>query len=371
MLIIHALALAVSAPDPAAPTLSVVDVVLPPSLNAPNKGQALLIWQLPEVRCSGEPVHFTQFERPQTQFFGGWQNLGSQAITYHFRIDTTGRAVGIKRDSGEGQYPGQDIGPALAVSRFSSGRPLSDCVISYSLKRVAVDEASQSDLIEYTIFPDGVVPKTIFEQLKPKDSTCFAAPPAPLLRAFPDFSAISASPGKNDWSMVQFDIDASGKPVRVDMYATSGSKQLDIAAIEAVAKSRFIKGEKKGCLYPYWQRGKALSAPEAPDKNSLKAKDSTCPTELSWESKPIMHYPENFRRRSIEGWAIVAFDVAPWGGTGNVRVLAAEPAADFGDSAAMLISAAKVADAGQGYQNCVEKIRYSMKENAPIVPSPY
>ena len=34
--------------------------------------------------------------------------------------------------------------------------------------------------------------------------------------------------------------------------------------------------------------------------------------------------------RAIEGWAVIAFDVAPWGGTGNVRVVASEPAADFG-----------------------------------------
>jgi len=42
---------------------------------------------------------------------------------------------------------------------------------------------------------------------------------------------------------------------------------------------------------------------------------------------PLMPFPSRFRRRAIEGWSEIGFDVAPWRATGNVRVLASTPAA--------------------------------------------
>jgi TonB family protein len=73
-------------------------------------------------------------------------------------------------------------------------------------------------------------------------------------------------------------------------------------------------------------------------------------------------YPENFRRRYIEGWAVIAFDLAPWGAVGNTKVVAAEPAAEFGEAAQRIVLGSTTAASKQGYSNCVVKVRYAMQK---------
>ena len=133
---------------------------------------------------------------------------------------------------------------------------------------------------------------------------------------------------------------------------------LDAAARDAVAKSRFTGGKRTGCLYSYWKSATPRPAPDGPDTRSFRADNATCPNDLAWAVKPVLQYPDNYRKRGIEGWAVVAFDAAP--ATGNVRVLAAEPSADFGMAAANIVSAARLAPSNQGYVGCVERVRYVM-----------
>ena len=73
-------------------------------------------------------------------------------------------------------------------------------------------------------------------------------------------------------------------------------------------------------------------------------------------------YPENFRRRGIEGWAVIAFDLAPWGAVGNAKVVAAEPAAEFGEAAQRIVLGSAAASSKKGYSNCVVRVRYAMQE---------
>ena len=161
--------------------------------------------------------------------------------------------------------------------------------------------------------------------------------------------------------MVAFDINGSGKPVRLTTYGTTGNVALDKAAIKAVTQSRFAKGVRQKCLYPYWRRGGTLAAPESKELAAYRKEDSNCLNTVEWKYQPALVYPEAFRRRDIEGWAVIAFDLAPWGAVGNVKVVAAEPAAEFGEAARQIVLGSSTAPSAQGYSNCVVKVRYAMR----------
>ena len=91
-----------------------------------------------------------------------------------------------------------------------------------------------------------------------------------------------------------------------------------------------------------------------------------------------MNFPEPFRRRPFEGWAVVRYDVAPWGATGNIEVLASEPAAAFGEQAKRVIASATKAPLSSGMAGCVDRVLFRLPEGtgtkadepAPITAPP-
>ena len=75
---------------------------------------------------------------------------------------------------------------------------------------------------------------------------------------------------------------------------------------------------------------------------------------------------------------MVAYDVAPWGEPGNIRVLASEPAEAFGTQAGNVIRTARLAPTQAGHTGCVDRVRFVMgpeggvpDESAPVVPTVY
>jgi TonB family protein len=79
-------------------------------------------------------------------------------------------------------------------------------------------------------------------------------------------------------------------------------------------------------------------------------------------------FAENVRRRGIEGWAVVPFDVAQWGQTNNVRIVAAEPASGFGEAARAIVQQSARRPAPYGYTGCLEQVRFVMPP--PDAPAP-
>jgi TonB family protein len=75
---------------------------------------------------------------------------------------------------------------------------------------------------------------------------------------------------------------------------------------------------------------------------------------------PPIGFPPEFERRGIEGWAVVRFDIAPWGGVGNVAVVAAEPAAAFGQQAVQIVGAARKAPSARGYTGCMARVLFKL-----------
>lgn len=333
-----------------------------------SRRQTVLALRAMSAQCSDGPLDISHVETPMVDLLWLSSSNTDQQVTLRFNIDEAGRVSSIKRDpAGYGLMA--DLTPSLAASQFAQGKPRTGCRIVYQPSRSSIADANVQDLIAFSIFAQRRTPREAFDRISPIGSSCNKQRPAVLLRAFPDFDRIPATIGRMDWSMVSFDINASGKPVGLETYGSTGNKALDKASIDAVAQSRFAKGEVEGCLYPYWRRGETLAAPESKEIAAYRSEDSNCPNTVDWKHQPALVYPENFRRRDIEGWAVIAFDLAPWGEVGNSKVIAAEPAAEFGEAARLIVVGSSAEPSDQGYTNCVVKVRYQMTKQdrqAPI-----
>ncbi|MFN3620982.1 MAG: TonB family protein [Sphingorhabdus sp.] len=319
-------------------------------------------------RCSDGPLDVSRVEAPMAELLWTTGSNLDQSVSMRFRIDETGRVLGLKRDS-TGFGLNADLTPSLAASRFGPGAPRNECSIIYQPKKSSIADADLHDLIGFSIFAQQRAPKEVFDRISPVTSDCNVQRPAVLLRAYPDFQKIPATTGRPDWSMVKFDIDDSGKPVRLATYGTTGNRSLDKFSTDAVAKTRFAKGAKTGCLYPYWRRGGTLASPDSKELAAYRKPDSNCLQTVEWKYQPALVYPEAFRRRDIEGWAVIAFDLAPWGAVGNVKVVASEPAAEFGEAARQIVMGSSTVPSAQGYSNCVIKVRYEMRteDRQPVI----
>lgn len=336
--------------------------VMPPQAIAPAKNM-LIYYTAESAKCADGTLDVSAFMDSSVALEVIRPNTLLQEVEIAFRIDETGRALGITRTS-TNQYSASiaDIAPVVAAAPFNPGKARFGCTVKYVSRASEIPEASLSAVFEYSIFPSLGRQQAVFDRVKPEGSTCFNGAPVVLTRSYPDFSKVPATPGRADWSMTQFDINAAGKPVNLRTVGGTGNNDLDKASRNAVARSQFAKEAKKGCLYPYWRVAGTVAAPDSPDNDAFRPENANCPKEIKWATQNPATYPDRFRKRYIEGWAIIVFDVAPWGSTGNVRIAAAEPAAEFGIAAKQVVEVRKVKDAGQGYTGCVESVRFRMSK---------
>jgi outer membrane biosynthesis protein TonB len=333
----------------------------PPPLDGAN--QALNRWTPVTIRCGEEQLPVTAIVPIKPEL--GWpfsamtEALGRSSLD--FAIDASGRPVDIVR-SPTGSYTpfNGDLAPALAVSRFPAGRARDACHVTFVLKQVPLAEASPADLMAASVNTQTRFPRVAIDRMNPVGSNCSRQPPAPLLRGFPDFAKLKPAIGQQNWSMLQYDLDGGGKPVGIKVVAGTGNAAFEAAARKAVEQSRYSGGKRSGCLYAYWQNAAPLAPPPMPEKSAFAADRATCPADNDWVTQPNLIFPDNYRRRGVEGWAIIGFDVAPWGATGNVRVLRAEPSADFGEAGMNVVRGAMMAKSDRGYVGCVERVRYVM-----------
>lgn len=347
-------------------------VAIPPPIFAPppifdgpgaNVKQNLLSWTAGEARCDGRAVAAVTIQRPQVQMHYVSARTRMQQ-DYRFRLDAQGRPLSITPDqrSRVGQSIGDDLGAALAASRFAPGPARADCRISYEGENVPVDEAPPEMLMAFSVGPQSSrLLASAWRRMATTGSTCMDMPrPEPRLRAFPDFHALPATPGARDWSMIGYDLDRGGKPVRIHTVNGTGNRALDGAAQKAVAQSRFAGGARSGCLYPYWRTPATLAAPDRPSAQSLAPAGGNCTDDSNWAVPPRLIYPTVYRQRAIEGWAAIAYDVAPWGEIGNVRVLASEPTVAFGQQALQMLRMARKPASPSGATGCVSMVRFEI-----------
>lgn len=343
-----------------------VITISPPTSNVAPARNMLVQFVAESGKCSDETLDTAAFLKSNVALIPVRPNDPPNNVDIEFRIDENGRALGVTK-TGADKFASwtSDIAPAVAASRFTPGKSRFGCTVKYVPHISEIADAPLNTVFEYSIFPNMGNQRPIFDRLKPDGATCFNSAPAVLTRAYPDFTKIPATPGQTDWSMTQFDIDASGKPVNLRTVGGTGSNALDKTSRDAIARSEFAKEPKTGCLYPYRRVAGTLAAPEFPEEDAFRSENANCPKDIIWATHHPATYPVRFRKRYIEGWAIIVFDVAPWGSTGNVRIAAAEPAADFGVAAKQVVELRKVKDPGQGFTGCVERVVFKMGKPQP------
>lgn len=289
------------------------------STDARKPERTLLAWLPGEVRCGGAIIAPEFLERPLSTL--SWpQNSNFGALSYSFDIDTSGRTTGIRGIANNPRAPGaEDIAPSLAATRFPAGSAHSGCTITYIPRQTSLGETPVSDLIAYSIHRmSGRLPEEGLQRIFDGGNCRDEPGPGLQNRAFPNFRAIPATPGVRDWSMIGFDIDAAGGTTNILMLAGTGNAALDAASREAVGQTRYFAGARSGCRYPYWRAPATLAAPPAPEEEEFRPVGATCPERRDWVVQPTLRFPEPYRRRAIEGWAIVTYDVAPWGEIANL-----------------------------------------------------
>ncbi len=335
-----------------------------PRVVTETPSRSLQRWVPGDALCSSGTVPAAQIRRPDAVLMWGQPKQVSQ--TYRFRVDATGRPLSISRTTTEWAAGIADIGPSLAATRIDVASALDACEITYTAVLTPLGEAPVEDLVAYSLAPlTGPLPREGWARIRPADGDCVRQPRTQWLkRVYPDYARVPGVPGVRDWTMVGYDLDAKGQPQHVRRVMGTGNAALDQAALRAVSQSQLTNGPRQRCLDPYVRKPERLPAPADVDIATLRPAGATCTRDGDWERKPVLTYPENFNRRSIEGWALIGFDVAPWGGTGNIRILASEPAQEFGERAMQIIGAATKAKSATGMTGCVERVRFAIRDGS-------
>lgn len=355
-------------------------IIVPPGPNGSTTAMVSSITRfLPgEVRCDGATIAPVLREeplpvgsrRPTTLPTGIASPPASIAL--EFRIDATGRPLTIRTaDPPSPSYllDMRDVVPAFAAWRFAPGAERRNCTVAFAVRSEPLGTAELSTLYRYLAlqrpglpgfsFPVG---RAAFDRLRPAGSTC-SDEPSVRLRAYPPFEEIPQAAGTRSHSFLAYDIDASGRPRNVRLLGSGGNAELDRASIAAIGDSRFAPEARTGCTYYYYRNlSEPMAAPATPEPATFKTADSDCPDDrnFAWSKLPDLSFPAEFAARNTEGWAVVRFDVAPWGEVGNVTVAAAEPAAAFGERAQSVVRAAKKNVSDRGYRGCVTRVVFKL-----------
>lgn len=321
--------------------------------------QQMLSWR-PQAECGGASLDAARFRQPSIALTWGTMPM-LKPIEYRFDIAMDGRTASIQRAGSDYVPFADDVGPALAATRFAAGAARSGCTVRFVPQQTPLALAAVEDVVAYSLDPiSGPLPWEAWNRIYATGSCTREKRPQPLTQVFPDFDRIAATPGVRNWSMAGYDTDAAGRPRNVRIVHGTHNAQLDAAAVKALKASRYTGGARSGCLYPYWRAAEKLAMPPVPEEEAFRPAGATCPARRDWATPPVLRFPEPYRRRSIEGWAIVTYDIAPWGEIGNVRVLAAQPSDDFGKQAIQVMRSAKVAPAGLGAVGCIDRVKFVM-----------
>jgi TonB family protein len=325
---------------------------------------------LPRIVHREEPMPSAYMRYPATQP----AQAPPPAAAIRFRIDPSGRPLGIRLVGG-GAPHGPDVAPAFAAWRFEKGQERADCELVFERREAPVSQADLQSVYRLMALVDPrqlgggeVLRKAVVRRATPDGSNCLERRPNIRQQVFPAFERIPQATGTVSHSFMTFDIDATGRPVNIRLASSGGNAELDRQSLDAAARSRFAPGERRGCLMWFHRtQTEPLEAPAPPEADSLRPPGSNCPADDStpWAQLPPLVFPNEFRRRNIEGWAIIGYDLAPWGTVGNVRLLAAEPANLFGERAMGIVRNGRKQESPNGYRGCTIRVLFKLPEVVP------
>lgn len=333
-----------------------------------------------EVRCGDAVVAPVMTSPPAPG--GLYATTPLHPIDIRFAIDAEGRPVSIRSDDDEEQHfrrfdMADDVVPALAAWRFARGAPRDKCAIRFTAEAVPVSEADTAILYRFL----STRASSLFRESSPasqaawdrarKGATCERAG---AVRAWfnPPFETIPQRKGTYSSVLLRYDVAKSGKTTGVILLSSSGNDKLASEATKAVKRSRYAPdAPAEGCLYTFYRtQSDPLEAPGPPAPPAhYRDASATCPPREGWGEEnaepwsflPPLRYPANFNRRDIEGWAIIRYDTAPWGETGNVSIVDAQPAWDFGEEAQQVVRQAQVPTSERGYTGCLTMVRFEIR----------
>lgn len=349
-------------------------VYSPPAPLAPAARQPqLIVLRSGAVECSGIVVEPVRREMPIPEARDYVSPSEMQPITLHFTIDAAGRPIDID-GGGTPFWPSADAVPAFAAWQFASSAPKNGCSMTYTVNHPEGPDVLIEDAERAFAFRRGderaMMP--FYVRTIPAASDCFDPFPAYRLQAYPDYEALGQTPGRARNAMIGFDVDAKGRTRNLRVIGGDRGSAIAAAGLKAVHGSRFVPGARHGCALPFSVLPrKPLEAPSGPPAGDYEAADAACEgAPQDWVSMPPLAFPSEFARRSIEGWAVVRFDVAPWGEIGNVSVVKAEPAAAFGEAAKGIVMRAKKTPSTRGFSGCVQRVNFKIRPwgTAPDTP---
>lgn len=363
LLIAAAQTATIAVPPPAPPRAP--DHLAPPRVPSSPYGPHLVDYDGVTAQCGGRSVTPLSAVAPFTQV----ARLGTEAprsFEMGFTIGDDGRPLGITQrvavSGGKAYVQGTDLAPALSLWRFPASAAGAACTMTFTPRSIPLDRAAPADLYRVAalrmVNPSEV--PTIMQQIRKSGDCAGPGRPRMLLRAYIDGRRIPQTPGVPSYAVARFDVDADGVPQNPGIVASDGNRVLEAAASDAAARSRYVgNAPRTRCTIPF-RRAATAPVPAPPMPPTSEYPTGTCPEAIRWVRPLAQEFPDAFRRRGIEGWAIVRYDIAPWGATGAVTVLASEPAADFGEHARRMIIAGRAEAAPRGAQGCIARVQYRM-----------
>lgn len=347
-------------PAPPAPPVPPVAVYTSTARPLASNQQQLVRWLPGDVRCAGAAVSPITLRRPYSTLRYPNAAIPTPPVTLSFDIDDSGRPLSIDRVDGTSGYLSADLPAAFAASRFPANAPRKGCTIGYQPTPTPIAEVPIEDLYSYSLTPQGGrLPEAGWDRIRAAGDCTKDPRLQPLVTRAPDLRTLPGTPGVPDWAMLLHDVDAGGRPTNVRVVSTTGNAALDTAAIRAMREWRFAGGPRTGCANPFRRNAAVLPAPPIP-ADLPKQDDATCPPGRDWAQPPRLVFPEPFGRRAIEGWAVIRYDVAPWGEPGNLTVVAAQPSADFGRQAMTVIRSARLKPSDRSRTGCIDRVRFVM-----------
>jgi TonB family protein len=377
---------AVAQPTP--PPLNIAPV-LHPGVAPPWHVRVLAYPPRPNaVTCADGPAALESGESPQAQFSVAFDNLnnpmaqiGPQPSAYDvaFAIGADGRPLSLKVvRTGQPTMPfmspvNDPIGPLIIGTwRFSGHRAHEACHLHIEGQLVSMENATPPDIVaamgnslmatndngwQTASSPMLGAANVLIKVLLPAGGDCYkTGRPHPSVLAFPDDDAVVEPGGSRSWAILSYDVNSDGGPTNVRVAGSSGNASLDSQSLAAVTHSRFTRDARQGCITAFSHRGPSLKWPSEPPLNEVS---KNCPFDPKVERVTVSpFYPQGYRQRGIDGWALVKFDVAPWGDIGNIAVARAEPADDFGQAAVNLVRSTKQTPSEHGYTDCFAPVLF-------------
>lgn len=346
-----ALTVALAAWAQPAPPPPFVNVVQP---SEPTE-RSLLVWQPGQIRCAEGGVASAGLLAPlPSPLIHAASDESSVTLT--FNIDSDGRPYAIAGETGQAmRYTAGDLMPSLRASRLAVSGARRGCTVTYAPDVRSLADSPLETLARFGVARQARIDGAIWDRFA--SGNCRESRrPALLLQAFPDWRKLEARPGDWGWTYVRYDIDAEGVPANVATVLGSGDPKIDRAGIEAIAATRFAGGPRTGCVHAWWRAPGTIPAPPAGPVKGNPA----CDGPDRWERQPRLVYPPAYLNRAVEGWAVLRFDVAPWGEIGAIEVLEAQPTAEFGPAAQAVLRSARFKPNETGLKGCVDRVHFRM-----------